>query len=74
MASPDPAYLTQDWCGHPHYLCPRCGYDTFTVSALEGHLCRPRTDQAVRAAPVVDPVPAAAPPTAAPPTRKKGAS
>jgi hypothetical protein len=41
MANPDPPYLTQQWSGITHYICPLCGFNTFNLSALDGHWCRP---------------------------------
>ena len=41
MANPDSPYLTQQWSGQPHYVCPRCGYNTFDPTFLDHHRCLP---------------------------------
>ena len=33
--------ITQDWCGHPHYVCELCGVNTFVAAALDTHQCFP---------------------------------
>ena len=70
MTSPDPStLLTDDWCGHPHYVCRKCGYDTFDLPKLNAHPCRPffLPDATLSA----DPPPAQTKPII-PLTRKKG--
>ena len=41
MASPYTPYLTQQWSGLTHYICPRCGYNSFQTDALDRHRCAP---------------------------------
>ena len=41
MTSPDLSILTEQWGGHPLYICAVCGKDTFTASVLETHRCLP---------------------------------
>ena len=41
----DPPYHTQQWSGLTHYICPRCGYNSFQTVALDVHPCQPRLDE-----------------------------
>ena len=45
MAPPDPSYLTQQWSGLTHYVCPLCGYNTFDLTFFEAHRCLPMVDE-----------------------------